>query len=43
VEVTPQGTIRVPKSPGLGFVVRRDRIEKLTVRQQDWDARVITG
>jgi O-succinylbenzoate synthase len=43
VEVTPQGTIRVPKTPGLGFVVRRDRIEKLTVRQQDWDARVITG
>ncbi len=43
VEVTPQGTIRVPKSPGLGFVVRRDRIEKLTVRQQNWDARVVTG
>jgi o-succinylbenzoate synthase len=43
VEVTPQGTIRVPKTPGLGFVVRRDRIEKLTVRQQNWDARVITG
>ena len=36
VEVTPHGTIRVPKIPGLGFVVRRDRIEKLTVRQQNW-------
>ncbi|MFQ5816772.1 MAG: o-succinylbenzoate synthase [Terriglobia bacterium] len=34
VEVTPQGTIRVPTSPGLGYRPRTDRIEKLTVRKQ---------
>ena len=34
VEVTPQGTIRVPEGPGLGFEVHRDRIEQLTVRKE---------
>jgi O-succinylbenzoate synthase len=34
VEVTSRGTIVVPDIPGLGFGVRRDRIEKLTVRQK---------
>ena len=34
VEVTPQGTIRVPNTPGLGYRVRRDRIKKLTVREK---------
>ena len=34
VEVTAQGTIRVPKTPGLGYKVRRDRIEKLTARKK---------
>jgi O-succinylbenzoate synthase len=38
VEVTPQGTIRVPTAPGLGYRVRRDRVEKLTVRQEIWRA-----
>ena len=36
VEVTPQGTIHVPTAPGLGYKVRRERIEKLTVRQKEW-------
>lgn len=39
VEVTPQGTITVPTAPGLGFAVRRERIEKLTVRRETWRAR----
>ena len=39
VEVTSKGTIKVPKGPGLGYNVRRDRIEKLTVRSNDWTAR----
>ena len=39
VEVTEKGTIRVPKTIGLGYAVRRDRIEKLTVRRSDWGAR----
>jgi o-succinylbenzoate synthase len=38
VEVTEKGTIRVPQSPGIGYAVRRDRIDKLTVRQNQWRA-----
>jgi o-succinylbenzoate synthase len=34
VTVSPQGTIRVPDSPGLGFAPRVDRIEKLTRRRE---------
>jgi o-succinylbenzoate synthase len=34
VTVSGQGTIRVPTGPGIGFEVRRDRIEKLTVRKE---------
>jgi o-succinylbenzoate synthase len=39
VEVSPQGTIRVPNTPGLGYKVRRDLVEKLTVRRNAWSAR----
>jgi O-succinylbenzoate synthase len=38
VEVTPAGTIRVPTAPGLGYTVRRQRVEQLTVRQETWRA-----
>ena len=38
VEVTPQGTIRVPTTPGLGYKVKRELVEKLTVRTRDWAA-----
>jgi O-succinylbenzoate synthase len=34
VEVTPEGLIRVPDTPGTGFRVREDLIEKLSVRKQ---------
>jgi O-succinylbenzoate synthase len=34
VTVSPEGTIRVPTSPGIGFAPRRERIEKLTVRKE---------
>ncbi len=40
VEVTPRGMIRVPTSVGLGYAVRRDRIQKLTVRKNNWSARL---
>ena len=33
IEVTANGTIQVPKTPGLGYAVKRDVIEKLTVRR----------
>ena len=36
VEVTKRGTILVPQVPGLGYAVRRDRVEKLTVRKKEW-------
>jgi O-succinylbenzoate synthase len=39
VEVTPKGTIVVPTIPGLGYSVRRKRIEQLTVRQQAFHAK----
>lgn len=35
VETSPQGTIRVPTVPGLGYHVRRDLVEKLTVRREE--------
>lgn len=34
VEVTPRGTIMVSPQPGLGYRVRRERIERLTVREK---------
>ena len=36
VEVSPRGTIRVPRTAGLGFAVRRDRIDRMTVRCEEW-------
>jgi len=39
VEVTEKGTIRVPSTPGLGYAVKRDRIEKIAVRRNNWGAR----
>jgi O-succinylbenzoate synthase len=38
VEVTARGTIQVPKAPGLGYAVRRDLVERLTVRRSHWKA-----
>jgi O-succinylbenzoate synthase len=34
VEVTRDGTIRVPTTPGIGFEPRRERIEQLTARKE---------
>jgi O-succinylbenzoate synthase len=33
VEVSAKGTIQVPKTPGLGYTVKRELIERLTVRR----------
>jgi len=38
VEVTRNGTIRVPHTPGLGFEVKREFIERLTSRSRSWTA-----
>jgi O-succinylbenzoate synthase len=40
VEVTSKGTIRVPTGAGLGYAVRRDRVERLTVRRNSWSAQL---
>jgi O-succinylbenzoate synthase len=39
VEVSPQGTIRVPTAPGLGYRVRSDFIERITLEKESWRAR----
>jgi O-succinylbenzoate synthase len=38
VEVTAKGTIRVPKTPGIGYAVKRELVEKLTVRRKVFSA-----
>ena len=38
VEITPRGTICVPESPGLGYHVRRDLVDRLTVEKETWRA-----
>jgi O-succinylbenzoate synthase len=38
VAVSSQGTIKVPTTPGLGFSVKRDLINRLTVRSSNWNA-----
>lgn len=40
VRVSPQGTISVPATPGLGFAVKRDLIERLTKRKHSWKAQI---
>lgn len=39
VVVSARGTIRVPTAPGIGYHVRRDRIDALTVRSQTFSAK----
>lgn len=38
ITVTPQGTIRVPTTPGLGYEIRHSRIRQLTVREESFSA-----
>lgn len=38
VQVTPQGTIHVPQTPGIGYEVRERRIRDLTVRHESYTA-----
>ncbi|HLZ42071.1 MAG TPA: o-succinylbenzoate synthase [Candidatus Sulfotelmatobacter sp.] len=36
VQVSAHGTISSPGDPGLGFTVKRDLIERLTIRSRNW-------
>ena len=38
VTITPQGTIIAPDAPGLGFEIKTDRIDRLTVRKETIEA-----
>ena len=38
VTVSPRGTIAVSDKPGIGFDIRRERIERLTVRRESFPA-----
>jgi O-succinylbenzoate synthase len=40
VEVTSRGTIPAPATSGLGYTVRTELIQRLTVRSQNWKHRV---
>lgn len=41
VEVSPSGTIRSPQAPGIGYAVKRELVERLTVRAKQWKAEVL--
>jgi len=41
IEVTPAGTIHVPKALGLGFAVKCDLVERLSVRTENWKAKTV--
>jgi O-succinylbenzoate synthase len=43
VEVSPRGMIRVSDRPGLGYAVKRDFVEQLTVRKKTWHAEVVVS
>ncbi len=43
VEVSRKGTIHVPEIPGLGYAVRRQKVDELTVRHERWAAKVSTA
>jgi O-succinylbenzoate synthase len=38
VTVSPRGTIAMPAASGLGFALRHDYIEQITVRKEQWGA-----
>jgi O-succinylbenzoate synthase len=38
VTVSPRGTITVSDKPGIGFDIRHERIERLTVRRESFSA-----
>ena len=40
VEVTSSGTIKAPSAAGLGYAVKKDCVERMTVRKKEWHAAV---
>jgi len=40
--VSSRGTIQVPQTPGLGFAVKADLIDRLTSRKKEWRPKAIS-
>ena len=43
VEITPRGTIRVRQGSGIGYAVKREFVEHLTVKKQTWKTEVMVS
>jgi o-succinylbenzoate synthase len=43
VEITPRGTIRVRQASGIGYTVKREFVEHLTVKKQTWKTEVMVS
>lgn len=41
VQVSSRGTIEISTTPGLGYAVKRDLIERLTARKNSWKGQVV--
>jgi O-succinylbenzoate synthase len=41
VQVTSQGSILVPQTPGLGYQIRERRIDELTVKRESYSSRFV--
>ena len=42
ITVTAKGTIPIPSTPGLGYALRLDLIENLTVRSDRWSPKIVS-
>ena len=43
VMVSDQGTIRVPQAAGIGYTVKHELVDQLTVKKKHWKAEVMVG
>ena len=41
VEVSPRGTIRLSQAPGRGYEIKRDLIDKVTIRKDSWKTEMV--
>jgi o-succinylbenzoate synthase len=41
VEVSPRGTIRISQAPGRGYEIKRDLIDRLTMRKDSWKTEIV--
>jgi o-succinylbenzoate synthase len=41
VEVSPGGTIRLSQAPGRGYEIKRDLIDRLTIRKDSWKTEMV--